>query len=69
MHELNVIQFFLQWEAKKMALPLSVQSWEKSQALQARLRNQLREIEEPFWEEFTLNELVKQPQLSMRNYQ
>ena len=26
---------------------------EKLQALQARLRNQLSEIEEPFWDEFT----------------
>ena len=31
----------------------SNQSWEKSQAPQARLRNQMRWIEEPFWDEFT----------------
>ena len=35
--------------------PCWTQSWKKSQASQACLRNQLREIEEPFWDELTLN--------------
>ena len=34
------------------------QSWEKLQALQARLRNQLREIEEPFLDELSRIENV-----------